>query len=189
MTNVKYALLAAAMLAGLGATAAQAADPYVQEEVTAQEYQSMGWYLRGDIGWSFLEWSGGRDDDGFTGGAGVGYQFNDNFRADVRGDWSGDYRVAPGADMDMMTILANGYFDFANDSMFTPYVGAGAGYGWANIDGKDDKDGFAYALMAGVSVDLSERISLDTGYRFRQILSNGSDPTDHSVLAGVRFKF
>lgn len=189
MTTLKFALLGAAMMAGLGATAAKAADPYVEPEVTAQDYQNMGWYLRGDIGWSFLQWSGGRDDSAVTAGGGVGYQFNDHLRSDVRVDWSGNYNVAPGADLSMTTILGNGYFDFSNDSMFTPYLGVGAGYGWASVDGNKDKDGFTYALMAGVSVDLSERFALDAGYRYRQILSNGADPMDHSVLAGVRFKF
>ncbi|CAN5499860.1 hypothetical protein BH10PSE7_BH10PSE7_45030 [soil metagenome] len=187
MKSLKFALLGAAMMAGLGATAAKAADPYVEPEVTPQEYQNMGWYLRGDLGWSFLEWSGGDDDSGLGVGGGVGYQWNRNFRSDVRVDWSGNYDVGDGADMSMTTVLGNGYFDFANDSMFTPYVGAGAGYGWTS--GDNEKDGFAYSLMAGVSVNLSEHVALDAGYRYRQILSDGADPMDHSALAGVRFKF
>ncbi len=92
----------------------------------------MGFYLRGDLGWSFLEWSGGDDDSAVSLGGGVGYQFNDNMRADVTVDWAGEYDVAPGADMSTTTVLGNLYFDWANDSAFTPYVGAGLGYGWVD---------------------------------------------------------
>jgi opacity protein-like surface antigen len=43
--------------------------------------------------------------------------------------------------------------------------------------------------MAGASVDLSESIAVDLGYRYRQLMIDGEDPTDHSALAGIRFKF
>ena len=38
----------------------------------------------------------------------------------------------------------------------------------------------------GVSVDLSESVALDAGYRYRDIIDAGDD---HSVLGGIRFKF
>ncbi len=63
-------------------------------------------YLRGDLGWSFLEWSGGDDDSAVSLGGGVGYQFNENMRADITADWAGDYNVAPGADMSTTTVWA-----------------------------------------------------------------------------------
>lgn len=188
MKFFKLALLATAMTAGV-AVAAQAADPSVpvEDTPTAQEYQAMGFYLRGDIGWSFLEW--GDNDDAFAVGGGVGYQFNDYLRSDLRVDWSGDYEVAPGADASLTTVLGNLYFDWQNDSMFTPYIGAGAGYGWVDADGGNSDDGFAYSLMTGVSVDMSESIALDVGYRYRDLMISGENPTDHSGLAGIRFKF
>jgi len=66
------------------------------------------------------------------------------------------------------------------------YIGAGAGYGWTSVDNGNDKNGFTYSLMAGVSVDLSESVALDAGYRYRDIIDAGDD---HSVLGGIRFKF
>lgn len=172
-------------LVALAAGQAQAAD----ETPTPESYADMGFYLRGDIGWSFLEWGGGQDDDGLSAGAGVGYQVNDQIRADLRYDWAGQYHVAPGADMNVSTVLGNLYFDIPTDMMLTPHLGAGLGYGWANVDGAKDKDGFAYALMGGASVSLTDSIDLDVEYRFRQILSSGSDPMEHQVTTGVRFKF
>ena len=112
------------------AAAAHAAD--VDPPPVAEENDVTSFYLRGDLGWSFLEWSGGDDDSALSLGGGVGYQFNDNMRADMTADWAGDYDVAPGADMSTTTVLGNLYFDWANDSAFTPYVGAGLGYGWVD---------------------------------------------------------
>lgn len=184
MQAFKTSLLAGAILASAG-FAAQAAEA----DVPAGDYQAMGFYLRGDIGWSFLDWAGGSDDDAFTVGAGAGYRFYDNMRADLRLDWAGDYDVAPGADLSVSSVLGNFYFDWANDSSFTPYVGAGLGYGWTNASPGNDKDGFAYALMAGVAVDLTENIAIDTEYRFRDVMVSGSDPFEHQFMTGLRFEF
>jgi opacity protein-like surface antigen len=168
---------------------ARAADiaPDVPSEV---ETTQMGAYIRGDIGWSFLEWSGGADDNAFVGGGGVGYQFNDMFRADITADWAGEYEIAPGADISTTTLLGNVYLDFSNDTMFTPYVGAGVGYGWVNgSGGAADKDGVALGLAAGVAVDLTNNLAIDAGYRFRDIMVSGSDTMEHQATVGLRFKF
>jgi opacity protein-like surface antigen len=42
--------------------------------------------------------------------------------------------------------------------------------------------------MAGAELSLTDQLSADIGYRYRQILS-GDDPSDHQVLVGLRFKF
>jgi opacity protein-like surface antigen len=186
-------MIKALMLAGVVAlplsVSAQAADmaPEVPTEVDTSQ---IGIYLRGDIGWSFLEWSGGADDSAFVGGGGVGYQFNDMFRADITADWSAGYDVAPGAEISTTTLLGNAYLDWSNDSMFTPYVGVGVGYGW--VDGKGaaaDRDGVALGLATGVAVDLTNNLAVDLGYRFRDIMVSGSDPQEHQATVGLRFKF
>lgn len=189
--NILRAAIIGSMLTIGFAAPALAADytPPPQPEVapTPEQYQDMGFYLRGDAGWSFLQW--GEDDNALTVGGGVGYQFNPYLRSDVRVDWSGNYNVGPDANLNMTTALGNLYVDIPNDSILTPYVGAGAGYGWANIDGEEDKSGLAYSLMAGVSVDLSQSLEADFGYRYRELMDDGENPADHSVLGGLRFKF
>jgi opacity protein-like surface antigen len=166
---------------------AQAAD--VDPVDVAPESEASGLYLRGDLGWSFLEWSGGKDDNTYQLGGGVGYQYNDNFRTDLTVDWANNFEIAPGASIDTTTVLGNLYFDWANDSAFTPYVGAGVGYGWVNGDGAPDDSGFAYGLTAGVAVDLTDRLALDVGYRFRDIAIDGEDPMEHQASVGLRFSF
>jgi opacity protein-like surface antigen len=187
--NVFKTLLLAGVVALPLSVSARAADitPDVPSEV---ETTQMGAYIRGDIGWSFLEWSGGADDDAFVAGGGVGYQFNDMFRADLTADWTGDYQIAPGAEISTTTLLANVYLDFANDTMFTPYVGAGVGYGWVNGSGlAPDDDGLAVGVAAGVAVDLTTNLAVDVGYRFRDIMISGPDTQEHQATVGLRFKF
>ncbi len=188
MKMFKVILLAGAIMVP-AVVSAKAAD--VDPDVPiAADPAMMGIYLRADAGWSFLDWSGGLDDDAFVFGGGVGYRFTDNVRADVTADWSGDYRVAPAGDLSTTTVLGNVYFDWANDTMFTPYVGVGAGYGWVERTGAfADDDGFAVGAAAGISVGLTNNIAIDTGYRFRDIMISGSDTTEHQVTAGLRFSF
>lgn len=187
MKAFKVLVLAGCALVGVAATA-QAADtqPYVDESAAA-----MGLYFRADAGWSFLDWTGGTldNDNGPTVGVGVGYRFSDYLRADVRGDWAGNYTVAPGSDMSISSVLGNVYLDWPTGSAFTPYVGVGAGYGWADIKGLPDKDGFTGALMAGVAVDLTQNLAVDVGYRLRDVMVKGADPLEHQFTAGLRFSF
>ena len=53
-------------------------------------------------------------------------------RSDVKLDWSGNYDTTI-SDLDATTLTGNTYIDIPLDLTFTPYVGAGAGWGW--IDG------------------------------------------------------
>ncbi|MBK8769227.1 MAG: porin family protein [Rhizobiales bacterium] len=186
MKMFKILMLAGVVLAPV-AVSAQAAD---LDPPPAADPAMMGVYLRADAGWSFLQWSGGADDSAFVAGGGVGYRFSDNVRADVTADWSGNYKVAPGAELSTTTVLGNVYYDFANDSMFTPYVGVGAGYGWANgSGGAVDDSGLALGAAAGVSVDLTNNLAIDAGYRFRDIMISGSDTKEHQATVGLRFSF
>jgi opacity protein-like surface antigen len=142
-------------------------------------------YLRGDAGWSFLEWSGGEDDSDYTFGIGAGMQFNDMVRSDITLDHTGSYRIGPDDTLSTTALMGNTYLDFANDSMLTPYVGVGAGYGW--VDG--GPNGFALGAAAGVAINVSETIAIDAGYRFRDIMADGPDVKEHLATVGMRIKF
>ena len=175
MKNLTKALLGLGLLAG--ATAPAIAADYAPEAVVT----ASGFYLRGDGGWSWLN-TDEDDDSVLVLGGGIGYQFNDNLRTDVRADWAG----LGDDDSSFTTVLGNVYFDIPLETILTPYLGAGLGYGWVKSDGNDD-DGAAFALMAGVEVNLTENLSADAGYRYRQILSE--EVYDHQALVGLRFSF
>ena len=80
----------------------------------------------------------------------------------------------------------NVYFDIPTGSVITPYVGAGIGYGWSDDKG-DDESGVTYALMAGVEVNITDNLSADVGYRFRQIID--SETYANEALVGLRYGF
>jgi opacity protein-like surface antigen len=84
--------------------------------------------------------------------------------------------------------MANTYIDIPINLTFVPYAGVGLGWGWVDSDGDDDS-GLAYGLMAGAVFELSGNFALDAGYRFREIMLEGDDFTDHSIRAGVLFRF
>lgn len=176
MKNITKALLGLGMLAGAAAPAF-AADAYSPEAPIS----TTGFYIRGDAGWSWLNTD---DDDSSVGviGGGVGYQFNDNLRTDLRADWAG---IGNG-DTSFTTVLGNVYFDIPTQTIVTPYLGAGVGYGWADDNG-DNTDGVAFGLMAGIEVNLTDNLSADVGYRYRQILSE--DTYDNEALVGLRYSF
>ena len=186
MKAFRKILLAGLVLVPLAA-AAQAAD-YVTP-VDSLRADDTGFYVRGDAGMSFLNWSGSDNDWAGIIGGGVGYRANDNLRSDVTVDWSGTYAIGAGASLSTTTVLGNLYYDFDSYSAFTPYVGAGVGYGWVNRDIYSDRSGLAAGLAAGVAVDLGHNFDLDIGYRFRDTLIKGSNPMEHQVTAGIRFSF
>lgn len=170
-------LLGLGLMAGLTSTAAFAADAYTPEPVVSNS----GFYIRGDAGWSWLDT---QHDSGsvFVLGGGVGYKFNDHLRTDARVDYAG----LGDSNHDFGSVLGNVYFDIPTQSIVTPYVGAGIGYGWSDHRG-DNESGVTYALMAGVEVSITDNLSADVGYRFRQIIS--SDTYDNEALVGMRYSF
>lgn len=197
-----------AFLAG-AAIPALAADMIVEEIVPVA---SGGWYLRGHLGMSnqyFDQLSSDLyalpdefrwlDEGGFASapifGGGVGYQFNDNFRADATIEWRGksdfdaldyvvwgeneysnDYR----AKKSELVLMANAYYDIATFSGITPYVGAGIGGSYNRITNFHDSNSFegggyaddngewnlAWALHAGLGYAVSDRMTIDFGYSF-----------------------
>lgn len=108
-----------------------------------------------------------------------------------------------GGDMKGINLLANVYADLGTFAGLTPYVGAGAGVTdvqWGTGSGKascvagasacngasyaaasyagQDSWRFSYALMAGMSYDITNSMKLDVGYRYSH--TNGGDAFDYS---------
>jgi opacity protein-like surface antigen len=122
-------------------------------------------------------------------------------------------------------LLANGYVDLGTWDGFTPYLGAGAGVTWARVWQSDtwtmsnglpyqvSTDGFffdldrrqtrmhyqfAWAVMAGVAIAMTDHAQLDVGYRFLDLgtISSFSNVTGmpasqrglvNEMRAGVRY--
>ncbi|WP_395685680.1 outer membrane protein [Aestuariivirga sp.] len=176
MKQITKLVVGFAVAAGL-ASAAHAADSYAPEAVVT----ASSWYLRADAGFSWLNTNDNTVNSGVIGG-GVGYQFNDNLRTDLRVDYAG----LGNDDHSLTTALGNLYFDVPTQTVMTPYLGAGLGYGWATKP-DDEKNGIAFTAMAGVAIHITDNVSADVGYRYRQIFSE--DAYDNEALIGLRYGF
>lgn len=212
MTNRGLILAGLASLL-LGSASALAADlgdyrgGSIKDGYIPQMVDSVGarWYLRGDYSHAWqrsgsmteppnyeLSKPSMRDANAF--GAGIGYYFTSNVRADLTFDWRRDAGVRGTVsdtsatvqgerqfNISNMVALANLYYDFDTRSRFTPYIGVGLGVARnrtsagtvattcttcvAEIEGAS-KTSAAGALMAGFSARLHDRLHLDAGYRF-----------------------
>jgi opacity protein-like surface antigen len=148
-----------AALAGLGASAAMAADsskamlppaPILEDESGIET-----WYLRGDVGaashkrpeadFTAAPFSGGFIDERIghstVAGFGVGYRFGPSLRADLTLDHRFNARLKGAAAtpagslldrglFQSSALMVNGYLDIGTFMDVTPYVGAGVGVSW-----------------------------------------------------------
>lgn len=184
MGKFRALILASAVALG-GAGVAQAADllppPPPLEPFIPASSEFSGWYLRGDVGVGIASlgqmsstlapgtfapdyrYDEASLTDAASIGLGVGYQFNNWFRADITGEYrtTQDYNAATSylnyipvggvnpicgdlADnprcsdfyhgtVQSTVFLANGYADLGTWFHLTPYIGAGAGFAYNRI--------------------------------------------------------
>ena len=112
-------------------------------------------------------------------------------------------------DVSNFGIFANAFYDIETGSGFKPYVGAGVGYQWVDVDyqpsgvpvGDDDDGTFAYQLMAGASFAVTDTVDLFGQYTYRDTFSDadipltllpatlGVESQQSLVTAGVRVRF
>ncbi|MDX2237914.1 MAG: OmpA family protein [Hyphomonadaceae bacterium] len=179
-----------------------------------------GWYGRVDGGYSVDATIGGqsdyfdeeRDSEGDGGGdyyrrddielendwmaaIGAGHAFANGFRAE--GEIA--YRTNDADDYGDTTITArsamiNAFYDFNRGGRVQPYVGAGAGYAWVEPDGAEDDSSFAYQGLIGLAIALSERWSVDAGYRYFWVNDLDfqyvdADYEHQAVTLGLRYQF
>jgi opacity protein-like surface antigen len=214
---IRFDVLAAAVVMAAAAGTAFAGD--LPPEITVPEVSvkaAQGFYGRVDLGYAvqsslhgarldaYDAATGDHDGSGFdstrfggndfSGGLGVGYQFNDLLRADVtgdlfRGDFNGKFSSATpcaggaagtgcggktSASFSAGSLLANGYVDLGTVAGFTPYLGAGLGA--TRVSWNDARtttaciDGLA---ACGGSVAASGRNSGEESWRFTYALMAG----------------
>lgn len=72
-------------------------------------------------------------------------------------------------------LMANAYFDVPTNSPVTPYIGAGLGIGFVDVEYSptateiidDQQTAFAYQIMAGLAFEATEQAEVVLGYRYR----------------------
>ncbi|NTU57666.1 MAG: porin family protein [Chlorobiaceae bacterium] len=188
---MKKTLFLTLLFAGLSLTPANAA-PYVSGTI--------GYGISGDLVYD----NGLREgmDSGVALNGAVGYKFGE-----VRTEAAIGYQQHAFSDdtfnvnpqLSVLTVMGNGYYDFAAGSGVKPYVMAGAGI--ANVHYSNDfVDGstnthFAWQLGAGVACKVSDNVLVDVGYRYLRptgVHDNSNNDlswTIHNVMAGFRYEF
>lgn len=159
---------------------------------------SAGWQLnenfRAELEYNFTEW----DVDTHTGVSAGGIDLT-NIDAGVLisgnvGDLGvtvGDLVADGNGSVESNTLFVNGYYDFANDSNLTPYLGLGVGYRQLDFDYRpggvviidDDDTVLAYQVSAGVLFELSDSLDFLAGINYVE----GEEATVDSSLLPAEF--
>lgn len=108
----------------------------------------------------------------------------------------------PDADLDstikINSLMTNAIYNFRNTSAITPYVGAGIGAAWIDIEDFSDTK-FAYQALAGVALSVSKNTSLTAGYRYfasKDVIDNAINGVEasasidsHNFELGLKYSF
>ncbi|MEP1423019.1 MAG: outer membrane beta-barrel protein [Erythrobacter sp.] len=106
-------------------------------------------------------------------------------------------------------LFGNVFYDIETGSSLKPFVGAGFGYQWVDVEyqpsgvafGEDSDSVFAYQFMAGASYDLSQGVEVFGQYTYRDTTEDVDIPLtilpatldvsakQSLVTAGVRVRF
>ena len=144
---------------------------------------------------------GGNLTEFFRGELELGYQKNDFDNVNVPGlgkaDISGDVAI--------YSLLLNGYADFKNTTILTPFVTVGFGAaqvdvsdislpGYGTVLRADDDIVFAYQVGAGVGIEVHPRATIDLKYRYFGTSDPEFDIADaevasHNLYVGFRVYF
>jgi opacity protein-like surface antigen len=206
MKKLALAVAAAAITFAASSLPVQAADystppPILRAPPTPWVEVGSNWYLRGDFSYRMFDVS--RTDgpaDAAAFGLGVGYQFSSWLRGDVTLDYqfgsnfaANDNPIVAGGKLWTSTALANGYVDLGTWFGVTPYVGAGVGTSFNDLNSVS-RWNFAWALMAGAAYHLSPNLSVDFGYRYADLGTATAfdlsqvEVTAHEFRIGLRYK-
>ena len=163
-------------------------------------------------------------DDSFSFGGGIGYNLMRGFRMDVTLDYRNDadmygfFQASPQTpltgELSSLVGLMNFYYDLDLGHRITPYIGVGIGFASHTVDagkltsptdvvdfGGETETEFAWALMAGVDIDLRANWKLDIGYRYLNMgdysaldVTTGTknfivdDIESHEIRVGLRYQ-
>ncbi len=121
-----------------------------------------GYVIGGAIGLRFLE--------SFRAELNLGYRNSENDKVTTLGEPDGGR-----GDLELFTAMLNGYFDYDFGIGVIPFIGAGIGYGLLETSAEtrggllkinDDESVFAYNVMVGATVPLSDVVDVVGGYRY-----------------------
>jgi opacity protein-like surface antigen len=180
---MKKILLVAALMTATALSAQAATQTTTTTHYHSESYYNWNPFSQGTTG-LYVQAQGGEalpsNTYGNTGvyNLSVGWQFHPMVRAEVEAGYRGT------GNMNTYTALVNGYFDFKNDTRFTPFLGAGLGY--ADVNKSNQDNAFAYQGIAGVSYAIDNNWALTAQYNYLDTTSNYSAS---EIKGGIRYTF
>lgn len=218
-------LLALALALALAVPAAAADNGFYMGLKFIDSIQSTGPVSKGG-GANFVD-AGEYSQNTIGGGAFLGFDFYPLYQVPVRAEieyairtnsttsWNDKYSA--GVDLKgqwgLQTLFLNAYWDFHNDSAFTPYIGAGLGMGFISnryeVEFGNESESvnelntvFAWNAGAGVAYAITDNLSADLAYRFVGLGYNetektidgekckfGTSPYANEFSLGIRYTF
>lgn len=121
---------------------------------------------------------------------------------------NGDFLQLTDGEIDITTVMLNGYYELPVFDAFSVYFMAGVGFAKydvdvtltgfgadglpvGSVDGGASDNVFAYKAGAGVTYNFTDEIAADLGYEYLGVADTdiADSINGHNVVASVRFKF
>jgi opacity protein-like surface antigen len=147
-----------------------------------------------DVGYGLSAAVGNAYENGGRAEVEFGYRTNDIDDISVSGYGS----ASIGGDVSAMSLMANGFYDFAPNEKLSPFIGGGVGMAYVEGDidylGSANDYVFAYQASVGISIIVTQSTKFDVQYRF----FGTDDPdfdgleaeyTTHNLMIGFRQSF
>jgi len=146
-----------------------------------------------DTGYAVTAAMGASYDCGARAEVEFGYRRNDTDELTIDGLGSGSID----GDMSATSLMGNVFYGVPA-GVFSPFIGAGAGFANVKIDlddvGDEDDTVFAYQFMAGAGLAVNPALTIDVQYRYFATSDPEFDGMDaeyssHNVMLGLRTEF
>lgn len=134
--------------------------------------------------------------EGLTAAAALGFDYTDGIRTELEYRYayadidsitaSGpapDVVTMPGEQLRAHLIMSNFYFDFTNDSPFTPFIGGGVGGAFVTNENGDTDAALALQGRAGISYDFGGGLFFSTEYVYLRSNELSYGPNDDDFTA------
>jgi opacity protein-like surface antigen len=128
-------------------------------------------------------------DEGFSGSFAVGKYVCNKVRLEAEyGYFQNDVEYnGHDNDMDTNTLMGNIYYDFDGWFGFVPYITAGIGVGWFDLEGIDEDSTMVYKFGGGIDYKLTN--DLKVGARYTYFEADNVDFNSNMIGAVVSYNF
>ncbi len=110
--------------------------------------------------------------------------YQGNFDVVLEGEFIRNFRPDGGYSAGVATLVR---YNFRSLRTVTPYIEAGGGIGYLNFDLRDQSDGVIFypQFGAGLRLPISDRMSLNLGYRLHHMSNAGIHDRNNSINANL----